>query len=204
LSVLYLGGYDSLTQSTLVSLLLERLFAHRVDLAQRIPPFLTVVEEAHNLAPSSQEQGGTTPSLLTIRRLLTEGRKFGVGVILVTQRPSRVDATALAQCNSFLVMRLVNLQDQAFVGRVMEDLPESDLRLLSTFGPGQGIVGGQAVRFPLVVQVGFDADLVARSVADEDFVRQAIEWKRGGVDVDAEGQAVVVSRGRRRDRNWGR
>src|SRR5262249_2256582 len=81
LSVLYLGGYDSLTQSTLVSLLLERLFAHRVDLAQRIPPFLTVVEEAHNLVPSSQEQGGTTPSLLTIRRLLTEGRKFGVGVI---------------------------------------------------------------------------------------------------------------------------
>lgn len=177
LSVLYLGGYDAVTQSTMVSVVLERLFALRTQLEQRIPPFLVVVEEAHTLVPGSNEQAGPTPSQWTIRRILTEGRKFGVGVVMVTQRPSRVDQTALSQCNSFLVMRLVNPSDQAFVGRVMENLAQSDLELLPTFGPGQGIVGGQAVRVPLVVQVGYDEDLAGPHVAEDEFLRQALEWE---------------------------
>ncbi len=177
LSVLYLGGYDAITQSTMVSVVLERLFALRTDMAQRIPPFLVVIEEAHTLVPASGELLGASPSQWTIRRILTEGRKFGVGVVLVTQRPSRIDQTALAQCNSFLVMRLVNPNDQRYVGQVIENLAQADLDLLPGFGPGQGIVGGQAVRVPLVVQVDFDRDLVGPHVAEEAFVRQALEWQ---------------------------
>jgi DNA helicase HerA-like ATPase len=175
-SILYLGGYDHLTQSTIVSILLEALFSHRAELTDKIPPFLAVIEEAHNFVPSLREGTEETPSLATVRKVITEGRKFGVGLILITQRPSRVDETVLAQCNSFLVMRLVNPRDQQYVRTVMENLPESDARMLSAFGPGQGIISGQAVRFPLLVKISYDEDLVSARTGDENFIQRARDW----------------------------
>jgi uncharacterized protein len=177
-SILYLGGYDDLTQSTVVSILLEALFSHRSDLTDKIAPFCTVVEEAHNFVPSMREGTEDKPSLTTVRRIITEGRKFGVGLVLVSQRPSRLDETVISQCNSFLVLRLVNPRDQRYVRDIMENLPESDARMLPGFGPGQGIVSGQAVRFPLIVQIRYDEDLVsATGVADENFVQKVRSWK---------------------------
>lgn len=176
-SILYLGGYDHLTQSTIVSVLMETLFSHRAELSGRIPPFLTIVEEAHNFVPSSREGTADTPSLETLLRVITEGRKFGVGLVLITQRPSRVDETVLSQCNTFLVLRLVNPRDQSYVRQVMENLPERDAERLPGFGPGQGIISGQAVRFPLQVKIKFDEDMVGTRTGDEDFLRQAKEWK---------------------------
>ncbi len=137
----------------------------------------TIVEEAHNFIPSRSEGTDETPSLPTIRKMITEGRKFGTGLVLISQRPSRLDETTLAQCNSFLVLRLVNPADQRYVRQVMENLSEADARLLPTFGEGQGIVSGQAVRFPLLVQVKFDEELVSESVGDENFIARAKEWE---------------------------
>lgn len=176
-SIFYLAGYDHLNQSAIVSMVLEALFAHRSTLSNRIPPFQAVVEEAHNFIPSRQEGTDETPSLPTIRKVITEGRKFGTGLILISQRPSRLDETTLAQCNSFLVLRLVNPRDKSFVRSVMENLSESDANILQAFGRGQGIVSGQAVRFPLLVQVKFDDDLVSEAIGDEDFIEEARNWK---------------------------
>jgi DNA helicase HerA-like ATPase len=119
-SILYLGGYDHLTQTTIASILLEALYEHRADLSNRIPPFLAVIEEAHTFIPSSREGTSDVPSLDTLRKLITEGRKFGTGLILISQRPSRVDETILSQCNSFLILRLVNPRDQNFVKQIMD------------------------------------------------------------------------------------
>src|SRR5690242_19464266 len=58
----------------------------------------------------------------------------------------------------------------------MENLSDSDANILQTFGPGQGIVSGQAVRFPLLVKVKFDADLVSDAIGDEDFIAEAGDW----------------------------
>jgi DNA helicase HerA-like ATPase len=109
--------------------------------------------------------------------VITEGRKFGVGLCPISQRPSRLDETTLSQCNTFLIFRLVNPRDQNFVERVMENLTKADSRLLPAFGPGQGIVSGQAVRFPLVIEVDYDKDLVAPSIGDEDFVKAVADWE---------------------------
>jgi DNA helicase HerA-like ATPase len=138
---------------------------------------LTVVEEAHNFIPSKGEGQSETPSVEIIRRVITEGRKFGVGLLLVSQRPSRLDETTLSQCNSFLILRLVNPRDQQFVEKVMENLSRADGRLLPAFGPGEGIVSGQAVRFPLVVRIKFDDDLVTSTIGDEDFVKAVQTWE---------------------------
>lgn len=176
-SIFYLAGYDHLNQSAIVSIVLESLFAHRSTLSGVIPPFQAIIEEAHNFIPSRQEGTEETPSLVTIRKVITEGRKFGTGLVLISQRPSRLDETTLAQCNSFLVLRLVNPRDKNFVRSVMENLSESDAGILQTFGPGQGIVSGQAVRFPLLVKVKFDGDLVSEAIGDEDFIAEAGAWK---------------------------
>ena len=175
-SIFYLAGYDHLNQSAIVSIVLEALFAHRSTLSGLIPPFQAVIEEAHNFIPSRQEGTEETPSLTTIRKVITEGRKFGTGLVLISQRPSRLDETTLAQCNSFLVLRLVNPRDKNFVRSVMENLSDSDANILQTFGPGQGIVSGQAVRFPLLVKVRFDSDLVSEAIGDEDFIAEAGAW----------------------------
>ncbi|MEE7505128.1 ATP-binding protein [Methylobacterium mesophilicum] len=176
-SILYLAGFDHLTQSAIASLVLENLFAHRANLSDRIAPFMTVIEEAHNFVPGRREGTEETPSLATVRKVITEGRKFGTGLMLISQRPARLDETILSQCNSFLVLRLVNPKDKNFVRSVMENLSESDANVLQSFGPGQGIVSGQAVRFPLLVEIDFDEDLVSTTIGDEDFVGRAREWK---------------------------
>lgn len=176
-SIFYLAGYDHLNQSAIVSIVLEALFSHRSTLSDVIPPFQAVIEEAHNFIPSHREGTDETPSLPTIRKVITEGRKFGTGLVLISQRPSRLDETTLAQCNSFLVLRLVNPNDKRFVRSVMENLSEADAEVLQTFGPGQGIVSGQAVRFPLLVKVKFDEDLVSDAIGDEDFIGEAAKWK---------------------------
>ncbi|GAB1157863.1 ATP-binding protein [Paenibacillus illinoisensis] len=186
-SILYLGGYDHITQSTIVSILLDALFNHRATMTNRIPPFFTVVEEAHNFIPSHSEGQSDTPSLDSIRRIITEGRKFGTGLLLISQRPSRLDQTILSQCNSFLILRLVNPKDQSFVRQVMENLSESDARMLPAFGPGQGLISGQAVRFPLLVKIKLDDDLVPSTIGDENFIEQAKAW---GQSVEAEEVAI--------------
>jgi hypothetical protein len=176
-SILYLGGYDQLTQCSIAAITMETLFEFRSNLSGRIAPFLTVIEEAHTFIPSAREGTDEAVSLPVVRRIITEGRKFGTGLMLISQRPSRLDETILSQCNSFLILRLVNPRDQSFVRSIMENLTESDARMLPGFGPGQGIVSGQVVRFPLPVRIRMDADLLASEIGDEDFFEQAEAWR---------------------------
>ncbi len=177
-SIIYLGGYDHLTQSTMVALVLKHLFEKRASLSNEIPPLLCVVEEAHNFIPSAGEGQANTPSVEIIRKVITEGRKFGVGLLLISQRPSRLDETTLSQCNTYMIFRLVNPRDQSFVERVMENLTRADSRLLPGFGPGQGIVSGQGVRFPLLIQVEEDKDLAVPGLGNENFVNEVADWSQ--------------------------
>ena len=176
-SILYLGGYDHVTQCSIAGITLERLFEFRADLSGRIAPFMTVIEEAHTFIPSQREGTHDAVSLPVVRRVITEGRKFGTGLMLISQRPSRLDETIVSQCNSFLILRLVNPRDQNFVRSVMENLTEADARMIPGFGPGQGIVSGQVVRFPLPVKVHMDDDLLASMIGDEDFFEQSERWQ---------------------------
>ena len=171
---------NHLTQSTIAAMVLEQLYEHRATMTNKIPPFMTVIEEAHNFIPSRGEGQAETPSVEVIRKVITEGRKFGAGLLLISQRPSRLDETTLSQCNTFLVFRLVNPRDQSFVEKVMENLSKSDLRMLPGFAQGEGIISGQAVRFPQVVKIKHDEDLEPKDigVGNEDFVRQVEYWEK--------------------------
>ena len=190
ISILYLGGYERVVQSTIVSIVLENLFDNRSSMKQgRVNAFSAIVEEAHNFVPSKSEEKSESPSLLTIRRLLTEGRKFGTGVILISQRPGRLDETTLAQCNSFLVLKLVNPRDQTWVRNVMEQMSEQDAKWLKAFGKGQGYTSGNAIKFPLQVQIQHDKDLEWSELGQENFIQQNLDsWNSGGKEDSEEEQ----------------
>jgi DNA helicase HerA-like ATPase len=192
-SILYLGGYDHVTQCSIAAITLETLFEFRANLRNRIAPFLTVIEEAHTFIPSAREGTQDAVSLPVVRRIITEGRKFGTGVMLISQRPSRLDETIVSQCNSFLILRLVNPRDQTFVRGVMENLTESDARMIPGFGPGQGIISGQVVRFPLPVKIAMDEDLLASELGDEDFFEQAAAWLPGKNEASRDAMASSVA-----------
>lgn len=177
ISIFYLAGFDHLAQSAVTAMVLEQLFNKRAELSDTIPPFQAVIEEAHNFIPSRSEARENTPSLPVIRKMITEGRKFGTGLIIVSQRPSRLDETTLAQCNSFLVLRLVNPKDKNFVRQVMENLSDADANILQSFGKGQGIVSGQAVRFPLLVQVDWDKELETEALGESNFFKRVRDWE---------------------------
>ncbi|MCY3788857.1 MAG: ATP-binding protein, partial [Gemmatimonadetes bacterium] len=78
---------------------------------------------------------------------------FGVGLILIRQRPSRLDETTLSQCNSYIIMRMVNPADQNFVRRVIETLGEDDSRMLPDLDVGEAILSGQFINFPVLVRM---------------------------------------------------
>jgi hypothetical protein len=91
-------------------------------------------------------------------------------------------------------MRLVNPRDQQYVRTVMENLPESEARMLAAFGPGQGIISGQAVRFPLLVKIRYDEDLVSARTGDENFIQRAQEWHESAGSRSRAKAAAVAER----------
>jgi hypothetical protein len=86
--------------------------------------------------------------------------------MLISQRPSRLDATALSQCNSFVVMRMVNPADQKFVRDVIETLGEDDVGLLPDLDVGEALLSGQFVNFPVLARVSAPASKGEREEED--------------------------------------
>src|SRR5262249_60054817 len=110
-------------------------------------PALLLLEEAHNFAPAQAHTPAEQRAITTTRQIAQEGRKFGVGLILISQRPSRLDETTLSQCNSYIVMRMVNPADQSFVRKEIESLGEDDARMLPDLDVGAALLSGQLISF---------------------------------------------------------
>src|SRR5881275_3672792 len=84
----------------------------------RIPPMMLVVEEAHNFCP----QVGQVASSKVFRTLASEGRKFGLGLVIITQRPAKVDKNVLSQCNTQLILKVTNPNDLKALASSVEGL----------------------------------------------------------------------------------
>jgi DNA helicase HerA-like ATPase len=153
-SVVSLAGYTETFRATLYTLIVRRLFTSRVQGKLRYP-FLLVLEEAHNIVPGRADSAepAVERALTMTKQIAQEGRKFGIGLILISQRPSRLDETTLSQCNSFIIMRMVNPADQSFVRRVIESLGEEEANLLPDLDVGEAIVSGQLINFPVLVRI---------------------------------------------------
>lgn len=152
ISVISLAGYTGDFQATIYSLIAESLFDARVE-ETLLLPVLLLLEEAHNFAPAHANTPAEQRAIATTKQIAQEGRKFGVGLILVSQRPSRLDETTLSQCNSFVIMRLVNPADQNFVRKVIESLGEEEVKMLPDLDVGEALLSGQFINFPVLVRI---------------------------------------------------
>jgi DNA helicase HerA-like ATPase len=152
IAVISLAGYSDTVQATLYAVLARHLFAQRVQGRLRYP-YLMVLEEAHTFVPGQAATPALQSSIAVTKQIAQEGRKFNVGLVLISQRPSRLDETTLSQCNSYIIMRMVNPADQVFVRRVVETLGEEEAGLLPGLDVGEALLSGQLIGFPVLVKI---------------------------------------------------
>jgi len=115
-------------------------------------PVLLVCEEAHRYVPNSGgAQYGAAQG--AIRRIAKEGRKYGIGLMLVSQRPSEVEATVLSQCNSWIVLRITNEADREHVKGILPDSMAGLTKMLSGLRRQEAIFVGQAAMLPSRIMI---------------------------------------------------
>ena len=109
---------------------------------------LSVLEEAHNYLRAG-EKSISSRAVQTIEK---EGRKYGVGLALVTQRPSELDETVLSQCGTIIALRMNNSKDRGHIRSAIQDELQTMVDLLPSLRTGEGIISGEGVKIPSRVQ----------------------------------------------------
>lgn len=144
-------------------------------------PILLVCEEAHRYVPNAGE-AQYREAQSAIRRIAKEGRKYGLGLMLVSQRPSEVESTVLSQCNSWIVLRLTNSADKNYVANMLPDNISGLTQLLSSFTRREALFVGEAAAFPTRLRIRkLDDDKLPDS-SDISFVDG---WKNEPISNDA-------------------
>lgn len=110
----------------------------------RKQPLLIVLEEAHNYLKSGQN----SISSRTVQTIAKEGRKYGIGLLLVTQRPSELDETVLSQCGTLIALRMSNSKDRGHIKSAVQDELQTMVDLLPSLRTGEGLISGEAVKIP--------------------------------------------------------
>ncbi len=161
-TVIDLSGVPFEVLSITVSLISRLMFEYgyfykivRNRLGEKInndAPMLLVYEEAHKYVPRS-DLAKFRASKLSIERIAKEGRKYGVTLLLSSQRPSEISETIFSQCSNFIAMRLTNPSDQDYVSRLLPDVLGNLSHKLPTLTAGEALLIGDAVVMPSLVKI---------------------------------------------------
>ncbi len=146
LCIVDLQGLSTTARQVIVALISSELMKAAGDKQRPTRPVFIVYEEGHNFAPS----GEASISKNIIKRIAAEGRKFGVGFAIVSQRPSKLDSDVTSQCNTIVAMRIKNPDDQRFIQKTSDYFSAADLAELPTLSTGEALVCGRAIIAPLV------------------------------------------------------
>ncbi len=147
LSIINLRGVPPDIQELVVQRLSIALFELRKR--NKIPPLMLVVEEAHNYAP----QQGKSSATKILRTIASEGRKFGLGLCIISQRPAKVDKNILSQCNTQIILRVTNPNDLKAIGNSVEGLTKGSLEEIQRLPVGVALVTGGNISMPLFVEI---------------------------------------------------
>ncbi|HDL90307.1 MAG TPA: ATP-binding protein [Thermodesulforhabdus norvegica] len=153
LCIVDLQGLSTTARQVIVALISSELMKAAGDKQRPIRPVFIIYEEGHNFAPN----GEASISKNIIKRIAAEGRKFGVGFAIVSQRPSKLDSDVTSQCNTIVAMRIKNPDDQRFIQKTSDYFSAADLAELPTLSTGEALICGRAIIAPLVVKVGTKA-----------------------------------------------
>ena len=145
-------------------------------------PIAIFCDEAHLYIPANTEKSIDDASLVTFERISKEGRKYGIGLVVISQRPSEVNRTVLSQSNNFIAMRLTNVDDQSVVKRLLPDSLGDYAEMLPILDIGEALVVGDASLLPSRIRIA-PPNMKPRS-ATIDFWD---EWSKESTSVDIAG-----------------
>ena len=178
--VVDLSGVPNEVAGTASAAVARTLFSVKIwqsVVEREVSPVVLVCEEAHRYVPNSGE-AQYEAAQKAIRRIAKEGRKYGIGLFLVSQRPSEVEATVLSQCNSWIVLRITNEADRAHVRGVLPDSMAGLTKMLSGLRRQEAIFVGQAAMLPSRIMIrDLDNDQLPKS-SDIDFDKG---WQTDGM-----------------------
>ncbi|SMY00791.1 hypothetical protein BANT10_03215 [Brevibacterium antiquum] len=157
-------------------------------------PVTLVCDEAHLYLPSSVADVAEARALESFERIAKEGRKYGISLLVVSQRPSDVSRTVLSQCNNFIALRLTNDQDQSVVKRLMPDSMEGIAAALPLLDVGEALVLGDALVLP--TRIRLDVPSVKPTSATKNFWT---EWNE--TEVQDEDLVAAVEAMRKQSRS---
>lgn len=177
-NILDLSQTDEFVAEVIVSHILRNSLQYRKNAVHKLEnktldfPVFFVLEEAHILAPNKRD----TNSKKWIQRIAREGRKFGLGLCLVSQSPKTVDHDALSQMNNMIILRLVEPEDQRHVQSASESLSEDLVKQLPSLNVGEAIVLGLMTKVPTLVKIdefkgrrhGGDIDIIGELAKYQD------------------------------------
>jgi uncharacterized protein len=129
---------------------LEHLWAHRNDRR----PVLVVIDEAHNVCPQLPESPLQAMATEYAVRIAAEGRKFGLYLLISTQRPQKVHENVVSQCDNLMLMRMNSVADLASLAGLFSFVPQPLLEQVTGFSQGQALVAGKVVPIPTFVRFG--------------------------------------------------
>ncbi|MEI7161905.1 ATP-binding protein [Pectobacterium versatile] len=150
ITILDLSGIPSPVTNDIIGNILRILYdclfwARNLSEGGRERPLLIVMEEAHSYLGDS----GNSAASVATQRIVKEGRKYGIGAMIVSQRPAEINATILSQCGTFFAMRLSNATDRSHVTSALSDNLEGLTSMLPVLRTGEAIILGEAVGLPM-------------------------------------------------------
>jgi DNA helicase HerA-like ATPase len=143
-------------------------------------PILLVCEEAHSYIPR-EESSQFTGARKSMERIAKEGRKYGVGLAVVSQRPHEVSETVLAQCGSFICLRMTNPDDQNYVRSILPEAERGLIDTLAALGRGEAMILGEGV--PLPTRIQFDKP---DPTPNSDDIKFYEKWQSGPDDLNVD------------------
>lgn len=153
IAIIDLQGLTDTARQLIVALISSEILKAAGNRQNPIRPVFIVYEEGHNFAPA----GEISISKNIIKRIASEGRKFGVGFAIISQRPSRLDSDVTSQCNTIIAMRIKNPDDQRFIQKTSDYFSAEDLAELPSLSTGEALICGRAILAPIVVKIGYKA-----------------------------------------------
>ena len=153
LVIIDLQGLSDDAKQIITALISSEIMRAASSKTRQTRPAFLVYEEGHNFAPA----GIPCISKKIIKKIAAEGRKFGVGFSIISQRPSKLDPDVTSQCNTIITMRLKNPDDQRFIAKTSDMFSKSDIEELPSLSTGEALICGRSIPAPLLVKVGTKA-----------------------------------------------
>src|SRR4030066_2483384 len=148
-SIIDMKGVSPDLRAFIVAKLCADLFEARK--LNTVPPCMLVLEEAHNFCPE-KGFGGTVSSDI-LRTIASEGRKFGLGLMVVSQRPARVDKNILSQCNTQIIMKVTNPNDLQAISKGLEGISSEVIDDIKRLSPGVAMIVSTYIERPVLVDI---------------------------------------------------